>query len=363
MSRNAQGEQVPDASIRVAALRGFDELVSQLGGDPAALLKSERIDPGAFASPDNRISYAAMIRLLEGTARELKCPDFGLRLSAFQDINILGPAAMIALYSDTVGACLEAIATYFYVHTRGGAVRLVRTAPGQSKLTFEVLISGLHAKRQINELSLGIGQRLLEMLVAPDFRSERVEFSHRQPDDLRPLRRRFGRQLAFDCPVNAISIPEERLARVVPTANREFRRIAIEYVREHLGGAEDNRVRRVALLAHQLLPTGRCSLATVAEVLGVHQRTLQRELRAAGTDFRRILDGARQGLAIDYLNDTRAGLAQIAAMLGYRDQAAFNNAFRRWFGVPPGRWRTRLTTDVDKRSRNTPASEVHGAGR
>lgn len=347
MSRDAQSLRISDASIRVAALLGFDQLVGRLGGDAAALLKSERIARSAFASPDNRISYAAMIKLLERAAKELETPDFGLRLSAYQDINILGPAAMIALYSDTVGACLEAIASFFFVHTRGGAVRLVRTAPGQSKLTFEVLIAGLHAKRQINELSLGIGQRLLEMLIAPNFRSERVEFSHGRPDDLRPLRRRFGRQLVFDCPVNAISVPEERLAQVVPTANREFRRIAVEYVREHLGSAEDNRVRRVALLAHQLLPTGRCSLATVSEVLGVHQRTLQRELRAAGTDFRSILDGARKGLAIDYLNDTRAGLGQIAAMLGYRDQAAFSNAFRRWFGVSPGRWRMRLTTGAE----------------
>jgi AraC-like DNA-binding protein len=26
-------------------------------------------------------------------------------------------------------------------------------------------------------------------------------------------------------------------------------------------------------------------------------------------------------------------------MLGYGDQAAFTNAFQRWFGVPPGRRR------------------------
>jgi AraC-like DNA-binding protein len=26
-------------------------------------------------------------------------------------------------------------------------------------------------------------------------------------------------------------------------------------------------------------------------------------------------------------------------MLGYSDQAAFNNAFQHWYGVPPGRWR------------------------
>ncbi len=26
-------------------------------------------------------------------------------------------------------------------------------------------------------------------------------------------------------------------------------------------------------------------------------------------------------------------------MLGYGDQAAFTNAFQRWYDMPPGRWR------------------------
>lgn len=339
MSRVRQVGTVGDAPIRIAALLGFDRLVGTLGGDPRPLLESAGIPSSAFRSPDNRISYGAMIELLEKAAAELDCPDFGLRLSAYQDINILGPAAMIALYSDTVGDCLGAISNFFFVHTRGASVRLVRSEGGQSRLCFEVLIARLHAKRQINELSLGIGQRLLEMLISPAFRSARVEFTHSRPDDPRPLQRRLGRNLEFDHPVNAFSVPNEALGRPVPTANREFRQVAVDYVREHLGDAEENRVRRVVVLAHHLLPTGRCSLATIAEVLGIHPRSLQRELRAEGQDFRGILDQVRRELVVDYLGDTRASLGQIAAMLGYRDQAAFNNAFQRWYGSSPGRWR------------------------
>jgi len=339
MSRIRQSSKVGDAPIRIAALLGFDQLVRALGGDPRPLLESAGISAGAFRSPNNHVSYGAMIELLENAAAQLDCPDFGLRLSAYQDINILGPAAMIALYSDTVDDCLNAISHFFFVHTRGASVRLVRSDGGESRLCFEVLIAGLHAKRQINELSLGIGQRLLEMLISPAFRSARVEFSHSRPGELRPLRRRFGRNLEFDRPVNALSVPNEALGRPVPTANREFRQVAVDYVHEHLGDAEENRVRRVVVLAHHLLPTGRCSLATVAEVLGIHPRSLQRELRAEDREFRGILDQVRRELVVDYLSDTRASLGQIAAMLGYRDQAAFNNAFRRWYGSSPGRWR------------------------
>ena len=350
MPRPSTRSSVSTDSIRASALVGFRRLATDLGGDADALLRAAGIVPRHLDTPDRRISYAAMIRLLEDSADKLNCPDFGLRLSEFQDINITGPAAMIALHSETVGDCLSAIATYFYVHASGGAVQLVPGTHGYSDLTFEILLPGLHAKRQINELSMGIGQRLLEMLVSPGFRSARVQFSHRRPDDLRTLKRRFGPSLEFDCPVNAIALRDDALARPVATANSEFRDVAIEYVRVHLGNAEENRVRRVTLLAHQLLPTGRCSLTNVAEILGVHPRTLQRELRAAGADFRGLLDQVRRELVTDYLRDTGANLARIAAMLGYRDQAAFTNAFERWYGMPPGRWRATLAQGALRRA-------------
>jgi AraC-like DNA-binding protein len=328
-----------EGTIRAAALLGFRRLVRDTGGEPEAFLRDSGIDPTALASPDNRISYAAMIRMLEDCAQQLDCPNFGLRLSDYQDMNILGPAALIAYYSDTVSEALRAITTYFYVHTTAAAVQLVRMDSSYTLLTFEVLIPGLHARAQINELSIGIGQSLLNLLTGPGFHSEHVQFTHSRPKDLRPLIRRFGNHLQFEQSLNSLTLPNSVLAKPVSTANPEFRKIAIDYVRDHLGGAEDNRVRRVVLLVHQLLPTGRCSLQNVADVLGMHPRTLQRELRSSSADFRGIVDRTRRELVTDYLLETRATLSQVSAMLGYSDQAAFNNAFQRWYGVPPGRWR------------------------
>jgi AraC-like DNA-binding protein len=318
--------------------------VANLGGDAEALLTAAGIAPGALLSPDTRISYAAMIHLLENCASELACPDFGLRLSGYQDIDILGPAALIAHYSDTVGDSLKAIATFVYTHSPGVGVQVVRRDREYASLTFEVLLPGLHAQRQINELSMGIGQSLLEMLVGPGFRCDHVQFTHRRPDDLLPLARRFGRSMSFGRSLNALTFPVAILARPVPTANAEFRRVALDYIRDHLDDDEDNRIRRVVLLVHQLLPTGRCSLQAIAEILSMHPRTLQRELRRSAATFRIIVDRARRELVADYLLNTDATLTQVAAMLGYADQAAFNNAFRRWYGSPPGLWRTRHRT-------------------
>ena len=88
--------QKPEGTIRAAALLGFRRLVRDSGGDPKTFLRDSGIDPAALESPDNRISYAAMIEMLEDCAQQLDCPNFGLRLSDYQDMNILGPAALIA---------------------------------------------------------------------------------------------------------------------------------------------------------------------------------------------------------------------------------------------------------------------------
>lgn len=331
--------QISTGTIRAAGLLGFRRLVANIGGDADRFLQDAGIDPDALNSPDNRISYAAMISLLEDCAHRLDCSDFGLRLSSYQDIDILGPAAMIAHYSETVGDSLKAIATYLYVHTSGASVQLVQRDERHASLTFEVLISGLHTQRQINELSVGIGQSLLEMLIGPGFRCSDVQFTHRRPADLRTLSRRFGRRLSFGHTVNSLTFDSAQLNKPVPTANPEFREIVLAYIRDSLGSEKDNRLRRVILLVHQLLPTGRCSLLSVCEILGMHPRTLQRELNRLDCDFRGIVDRARRELVADYLINTDASLTQVADMLGYGDQAAFNNAFRRWYGTPPGRWR------------------------
>jgi len=327
--------------VRAAGLLGFRRLVDEIGGDADALLRAAGIGPAVLDSPDSQLPYAAMIHLLEDAAVRLDCPDFGLRLAACQDIRILGPAAMIGLYSDTVGECLKAIGTFFYAHATGGAVGLAGAGPTSCDVTFEILIPGLHAKRQINELSLSIGQALLEMIIAPGFRSERVRFTHRQPPGLTALKKRFGPHLEFDAPVNAIAIPRDVLGWPVATSNAVFRQVAVQYVHEHVSTAANDRARHVELLAHQLLPTGRCTLRAVSDILALHPRSLQRELQVLGTDFRSILDKVRRDLVTDYLRDTDASLGRVAAMLGYGDQAAFTNAFSRWFGMPPRAWRMR----------------------
>ena len=51
------------------------------------------------------------------------------------------------------------------------------------------------------------------------------------------------------------------------------------------------------------------------------------------------LTGWRLQLARRLLEQTGFGVARAAAAVGYESEAAFNRAFKKFVGVPPGAWR------------------------
>jgi Arabinose-binding domain of AraC transcription regulator, N-term len=75
------GSRCMGSLIRATAMWGYPELVRELGGDPNAFLARFHIPAGAEHQEDAFISFDALTRMLEASADELQCPDFGLRLS------------------------------------------------------------------------------------------------------------------------------------------------------------------------------------------------------------------------------------------------------------------------------------------
>ena len=99
-----------------------------------------------------------------------------------------------------------------------------------------------------------------------------------------------------------------------------------------------------AALHAQLAPAGAVPVAEAALLLGTSQRSLQRQLAAAGTTYSEVLEGVRRDIAIELVRDTELRMGDITKELGYSDPAHFTRAFRRWTGCSPRQYRRAAST-------------------
>ena len=85
----------------------------------------------------------------------------------------------------------------------------------------------------------------------------------------------------------------------------------------------------------KLMPEGAVTLPRAAQELFVSVRTLQRRLDTNGISWQSLLDRTREQLARQYFVDHSLTLGDIALLLGFSEQSAFNRAFKRWTGLTP----------------------------
>jgi len=107
-----------------------------------------------------------------------------------------------------------------------------------------------------------------------------------------------------------------------------------------LTGARDPIVGRSLGLLHSRVAHP-WTIADLADQVGISRSALvERFTRYLSEPPMTYLTRWRLQLAARSLEKTSQGVAEIAAGVGYESEAAFNRAFKREFGQPPGRYRS-----------------------
>lgn len=102
---------------------------------------------------------------------------------------------------------------------------------------------------------------------------------------------------------------------------------------------------------HAVLCASRAStpdLRSVAKVMRMSPRSLQRLLMDQGTSFSQLLERARRHRAVQLLVREDLSISEIARMLGYSDPSNFGRAVRKWTGHSPQQWRARLLRECTR---------------
>lgn len=324
-------------SVRAASLRGFDELVRGLGGDPLALLRSQRLPVASLSDEELLLPVHKLSRLLEACARVLDCPDFGLRLAQAQDIGILGPVAVAIQNAPTLAEAMKIASHYLYVHNQGLAITRAPDSDmpgGLAQLRYEMPASYLPASHQSFELMLCGGHRFLGVLCGPHYRLQAVHLPHAPMARLSAYRRAFGLTPLFHQSSASLVVHRSLFDTPLPQANPTLRNLATHYLETNFSSPRQSLVTRVRLAISRTLGTSQCALEGVAAILAMHPRTLQRQLSAEGASFSDVRDEALREAALRYLAGPMP-LAQVSAQLGLSEQSALTRSCKRWFGKTP----------------------------
>ncbi len=329
--------------IRATNLWGYTDLMRELGADPRPFLKRFEIRPGIEHQDEAFMSLEAFVRMLEASADELDCPDFGLRLSRWQGLAILGPIAVIARNAQTLLGGLEAIGRYLYVHSPALTLSVSPTTTGSNiKFSYEVTDPALPYPLQGYELSMANAVRMIRFLGGPQARARVISFMHHQVGSDDAYNDALGCTVRFAQTWCGFEVPRRLADRPIDNADPETRRIATKYLESHYPPSSAVLSEKVSELARRLLPTGQCSAEAIADQLAVHPRTLQRRLAVEGVRCQDLIERERRDQAARYLAEPGLYLSQIAVLLGYSEQSALNRSCRRWFGKTPRQYRADL---------------------
>ena len=332
-----------DLSRRVAGsyLQPLLEAAAARGVTAAALERAAGMAAGALQPLPDSLGADDYVRLLDIGAQLAGDPHFGLHVGERVKLGTYSVYGLVLLSCRDFGQAFEQTMRYEQLAHDLGRSMLTVTA-GVAHYTWH---SNYGPSRRHLADSVFAGIRVFgNWLAGATLPAAQLALTHDGGDagDRDEYVRVLGAMPSFGAPANIASFDASLLAYPVPNADVSLYPVLQQHAEQLLR----QRVQTDNAIAQQVhaaivrsLAHGQVRLASVAEELKLSPRTLQRKLSEAGATFQQVLDQARFALAKDYLRQPELSLVDIAFLLGYQEQSAFNHAFKEWAGVNPGAYR------------------------
>jgi AraC-like DNA-binding protein len=321
------------------ALAIVDALASE-GLDVPALFAELGLDYAVLAEPDARISQDSVTRLWQLAVSRSGNPAIGLNMAKVirpAHFNVLGFALMS---SATLKEGFTRIVRYQRLIGEAADLHL-QVMPDCYRLEVAIHGDALPAPAQSHDAALAYTLAFVRWMTGQPIRPLSASFACPPPADMTVYAQLFDCPLEFQAPRYSLSYSREVMEKPLATANaalaQAHERLAAQYLERFEQSRVTHQVRQVLC---RLLPQGEPKRQAVADALRMSTRTLQRRLQEEGKSFQQVLDETRRELSIQYLGQPQLSLLEISYLLGFADPSNFFRAFKRWFGMPPGQYRT-----------------------
>ncbi|MDG1580648.1 AraC family transcriptional regulator [Pseudomonas sp. GOM6] len=314
------------------------------GVDASACLIGSAIAAEALQQANAQIEAWQELAVIRNLLEHAGRPGLGFVAGRHYHLTSLGLLGFTMLASRTLDEAFAAFRRYQLLALTLCPARIETERRG-TWLLFDASVLPQDARRFVIERGLAgclsVTTELLQRPATP----LAVEMTAEAPTDLAALQRDFPYPVRFGATRDGILFSNAELQLDLPQAHISAQ-LEGEQLCERLCTeiSHDLVTPPNARLVQQVLIRDSASLLasrTVAERLGLSERTLHRRLAAEGHAFQQLNEQIKRRLAERLLRDSRLDLGGIAQRLGYADAASFSRAFVRWNGSSPGQWRNR----------------------
>jgi len=321
-------------------------LAEVLDDEPANTAKAASeaigIEPASLAA-EGAAGDIELHDVLEKLNASEHLPGIALRFGLARQILDLGLIGYTALSCGDIGSALNVI--YRYHALTSDAYQVLMFEEDES-VVLRLWIRPAHGPQRTvigEEFATGFWQVLSELLPpSEDLGRVRLGFDYPAPEYAHKYLELMPSDVRFDDGVTSVTIPATWRDLPLQTADATVQQVCLAQCDQLLTGLEPGQritddVRRIIVSVPSNRPM---HLKDVARTMLSSPRTLERRLHKAGTSFRAIDLEVRMELAAQYLALGSMSGQEIANVLGYSRPSAFFRAFKGWFGVTPGQFRT-----------------------
>ena len=328
-------------TVNVQVVQHILSTADQCGLSSAELMAAIRMDAKHLENTSGRIPCETFYALWDEMMQRSGDPCIGLRMATLDNQDTPAVVAHSAYCSATVGEGLKHLVQYSQIANTGRDVALEI----QDEVARVSFASAAHSRlaMPVAYCQWCLANTVLQArkFTGVDWIPLQVGFQSAPPKDLTPYHHLFRSPLAFNQPVDSISIETAFLQQPLLTANRPILVLLERYAETLLNKLPkpENFTARVAQLIAEELNQCEPGIEAISLRLSYAPRTLQRKLKEAGTSYQELLDKTRWQLAAHYLQEEHITIHEVACLLGFSEASAFHRAFKRWTGMSPGEFR------------------------
>ena len=245
---------------RAAKLAGLVEIAAERGADIDVLTREAGLNPVVLRSPETTIDYGAFCELLRRCAVAWDLPDIGLRMIRYQQIDFLGPVALVTRMERTMRGALQAIIANLVIHSNATLAGFEEEASGDTASIILNQRDNAPKSRENTELVMAQGKLVIDSIAGAPVPLVEAAFVHDKGSSGRAVEAHFACPIRYGAERNALTFDRALLDRRIEKSDVAYHALIKKYLATARAEVEGGTPEEVRAEVARQMELGHCTL-------------------------------------------------------------------------------------------------------